>query len=245
MSDLYRTPDSNLVPELPADALGGSVEATLQGQFEFSIGAVISEAFQRINGIKGVVIGGFVLAIGLQIGIGFVFSAMLASPDPVRLMLTEMVSQLVQMLVGTPLFAGVSWLVLRHLAGRSVSFGDVFSQYDRILPLFFMSLLMGVMIFIGFMLLIVPGIYLSIAYLLAIPLMIDKNLGIWDALETSRQVITKCWWRMLGLMLLIMLIMIPSFLLLMIPLIWTAPAAIVAMMLVYRNLCGITLAAQD
>ncbi|MEZ4291022.1 MAG: hypothetical protein R3E53_11035 [Myxococcota bacterium] len=47
------------------------------------------------------------------------------------------------------------------------------------------------------MLLIVPGVYLAIAYQMAMPLVIERGLGLWDALETSRKAITHCWFRYL------------------------------------------------
>ena len=60
-------------------------------------------------------------------------------------------------------------------------------------------LLQYLLTILGFMLLVLPGIYLALAYSLAIPLKVKHDLGTWEALETSRTVLSKCWFQLLGL----------------------------------------------
>ena len=48
----------------------------------------------------------------------------------------------------------------------------------------------------GVILLIVPGVYLAVAYLYALPLTIDKRLPFWMAMEVSRRVVQRQWWAM-------------------------------------------------
>lgn len=55
---------------------------------------------------------------------------------------------------------------------------------------------------LGYVLLIIPGIYLSVAYLMSYSLMIDRNIGVWQALEASRKAITRHWFKILFLYLL-------------------------------------------
>ena len=47
-----------------------------------------------------------------------------------------------------------------------------------------------------------PGIYLAVAYPFTYILAVDKGLGFWEAMETSRRVATAQWWRVFGLILL-------------------------------------------
>jgi hypothetical protein len=49
---------------------------------------------------------------------------------------------------------------------------------------------------------VLPGIYLQIAWLFALPLVADKGFNLWPALSVSRQVITRVWFKMFGLFLL-------------------------------------------
>ena len=92
---------------------------------------------------------------------------------------------------------------------------------------------------IGFVLLIIPGIYLAVAYSMAIPLLVEKNMGIWEALETSRKTINKCWFRMFGLYVVVMVLIILALLPLGIGLIWAVPLVNVVMGVVYRNLFSV------
>ena len=43
----------------------------------------------------------------------------------------------------------------------------------------------------GVALCIVPGIYLSVAWIFAVPLVIDKKTGVWEAMEFSRKVVYR------------------------------------------------------
>jgi uncharacterized membrane protein len=116
---------------------------------------------------------------------------------------------------------------------------DLFGQFGKTAVAVGVFLLSMVLTYVGSILLIVPGIYLMVAYMMALPLAVDKNMGVWRALETSRKVITKCWWRMLFTGVLVMLILIVSSLAVLVPLIWTLPMAVLTIGVIYRNLFGI------
>jgi uncharacterized membrane protein len=79
-----------------------------------------------------------------------------------------------------------------------------------------------------------------VAYSMAMPLLVEKNMGIWEALETSRKRINKCWFEMLVLYILVFIIFAVAILPLGIGLIWAIPFAIVLMAVVYRNLFGVS-----
>lgn len=86
--------------------------------------------------------------------------------------------------------AGYMHSVLRVVReGREPQIGDLFSFMRLFLPLFFFGILAFVAIVIGFMLLFLPGLALSLllafgaVYML--PLMTDKNMGLFDALKES------------------------------------------------------------
>lgn len=51
-----------------------------------------------------------------------------------------------------------------------------------------------------------PAIYLSVAWMFAAILVVDRGLEFWDAMELSRKVVSKCWFRVLFTLLLAALI---------------------------------------
>jgi uncharacterized membrane protein len=115
---------------------------------------------------------------------------------------------------------------------------EIFAYFKKVLVLVGTSILYYLMIIIGLCLLVLPGIYLMVAYLLAFPLVAEKNMGPWEALETSRKAITHHWFKFVGLYLLLALIMLVSAIPLGIGLIWTLPMSTILVGVVYRTVFG-------
>ena len=65
-----------------------------------------------------------------------------------------------------------------------------------------------IFILLGCVALILPGIYLFVAFAFVEIAMVDRNLGIWDSLKFSRERIHQIWWEMLGLYILSFFVLI-------------------------------------
>ncbi|MBD1849863.1 DUF975 family protein [Leptolyngbya sp. FACHB-711] len=102
----------------------------------------------------------------------------------------------------------------------------------------------AVLLLIGSLLALLPGIYLSIAYNFAIPLVVERRLGFWEAIETSRKVITKQWFSFLGFASLLFLVNVAGVLLCGIGLLVTAPLTICATVAAYRHILGLNLSSE-
>ena len=80
-------------------------------------------------------------------------------------------------------------LLLAVREGRSPDVKDLFSEMSLFLPLLGFSLVLFVVIFIGFALLVLPGIIMVIlvvfSCLYMIPLMVDKRIGVIDSVKSS------------------------------------------------------------
>jgi uncharacterized membrane protein len=64
--------------------------------------------------------------------------------------------------------------------------------------LFLASLVIGVMVFFGVILLVIPGIILGVWFSFSVFLVLDKNMKIKDALKTSKQMAKGNFWKVLG-----------------------------------------------
>lgn len=87
-------------------------------------------------------------------------------------------------------FAGYTQSVLLMIRDkRKPEVGDLFSQMKLFLPLLGFSIVVGIVIFIGFLVMVVPGIFAAIALcffcLYMIPLMTDKGMGLIEAVKES------------------------------------------------------------
>jgi hypothetical protein len=73
---------------------------------------------------------------------------------------------------------------------------------ERLGPLIWLALLTGVLLAIGFILFIIPGIYLTVAWIVAVPVLMFEGHGGWGALSRSRELTSGHWWSTFGALLL-------------------------------------------
>ncbi len=108
----------------------------------------------------------------------------------------------------TPLFSGVltgGWYYyfIQKIRGQPATLRDAFSGFTRaFVNLVAISILVSLIVTVGLIFLIIPGIYFGVAYSFAYMLATDRRLPIWEAMETSRRTATRQWWRVFGLLLL-------------------------------------------
>ena len=111
------------------------------------------------------------------------------------------------LIIGGPMIGGLSALYLKKIRGQSASFGDIFlgfgPAFGSLLGAYLVCMLLTG---IGFVLCILPGIYLAVSWIFAIPLVIDKGMGFWDAMELSRKAVGKHWWKIFGLVIVLALL---------------------------------------
>jgi uncharacterized membrane protein len=148
--------------------------------------------------------------------------------------------------ITTPLFAGLLMLSIKHCSGTMVPANSVFNYFSYWKKLWIYPVVMtaialiqeldiGALSFIVFLLMI----FLAVTYFMFIPLVAEKNLSTWEALETSRKTIFHHWFKTLWFIILIGLIMLGSMLTLGIALIWTLPWIYNAIAVLYRNMFGV------
>ncbi|MCJ7765028.1 MAG: hypothetical protein MUP09_03725, partial [Thiovulaceae bacterium] len=137
-----------------------------------------------------------------------------------------------------PLSIGLLLLGYSRANDEELRIDSIFNYYVLVWPLFFAALLTTLLTYIGFALLILPGIYLTIAYSFTLPLIIDKKLGIWGAMEVSRQAVTKHWFSVFAVFLALICLTIISAIPFGIGLIWTIPLTVIAHGIMYRKIFG-------
>jgi hypothetical protein len=108
---------------------------------------------------------------------------------------------LLPMLFAGPLFGGLYMLFLKLIREGEASPGDMFTlTRDTAMPLMMTSFFSLLLVQVGALLCcLLPGIYLLIAWLFSIPLVADRRLGFWDAMELSRRTANRHWFKLFGL----------------------------------------------
>ena len=146
---------------------------------------------------------------------------------------------LVSLLLSGVFYGGLYFYYLKKIRGQPAELGDAFSGFSLALgPLVLTTLLVTLLTMVGFVCLILPGIYLAVSYSFAYLLVIDRKMEFWAAMEVSRRVITAQWWRMLGLLILGFIIAVLGVLGLFVGLFITVPIFIGALVYAYESLCN-------
>lgn len=141
--------------------------------------------------------------------------------------------------LGAPLNAGFVLFTLKIAKGKSTTFSDFFRGFDYFIQVFLATLLMSIFTFAGIVLLLIPGIYLAVAYIFTIPLILDRKVQFWDAMEASRKIITKNWCSMFAFVFVLGSINIGGFLLLGVGMVLTTPFTGCAIIAAYEDIVGL------
>lgn len=149
------------------------------------------------------------------------------------------VGWLVGMVVNNLLMAGLYLLFLARMRGFSPSASDLARVVQSsAMPIVLAGFAQLGMTAIGLVLLILPGIYLAVGYAFVIPLIIDRGMPVWEAMELSRTTVHTQWFQTFGLLLAAGLLLIGSAMLFGVGLIVTLPLCTAAIMFAYEDLFG-------
>ncbi|WP_179228615.1 hypothetical protein [Leptolyngbya ohadii] len=156
------------------------------------------------------------------------------------------VGSLINGVISGPLNAGIIFVAFKILKRQATTFSDFFKgfQNGKFLQFFLASLVVGLLVVLGLILLILPGIYLAIAYSFTVPFMVDRKLGFWEAMETSRKVISKRWFSFFGFLLLLALVNFVGALLCGLGLLVTIPLTSCAIVAAYRDIVGLNASSE-
>ena len=246
MTNPYAPPNAQLEQEnLNMDGQG-SLQGGINGDYDFSITDIIAEGWEKTSGAKGTLWLAFLIFIVITIIVSVIQS--LIHPDPGLLIQQKQfgagffwvaITTLESIPLTYPLMAGIMLLGIRRSVDAEITAGSIFQAYAKVIPLTLLVLASMLLSMLGFFLLIIPGIYLTVAYLMSMALMIDRDMGVWEALETSRKAITKHWFKIFFLYLLLGIMTIFASLPLLLGLIWMLPLFYVVHGLLYKKMFGV------
>ncbi len=143
---------------------------------------------------------------------------------------------LIALLLSTWMTCGYFTLMLSYHRGQKLPLSTIFTSVKQYWNVLGASILLGIIIGVGIMFLIVPGIFLALMYQFTIPLIIDKNLGIIDAMKRSAALAKGRKLSLLGFDVALLGIVILGAICLGVGLLVAMPVALLASIFVYRTL---------
>jgi len=233
----YKPPESEIADVYASSDAGGTLEKGVSGEYDFEIMDVIKESWERTNGIKSAYWVGLLIFMLIVFGVALLMGGFGLFGAQAGI-LGQMLPNLLFTAITYPFLAGIIMMGVHRAVDLPVFAGQVFNSLGFVLPVIIASMLVSVFTTIGFMLLVLPGIYLSVAYFLVMPLIVEKQLGAWDAMETSRKAITKRWFKVFGLFVIMGAIVVVSMFSI-IGLFWTLPMSTVMLGVLYRIIFGV------
>ena len=129
------------------------------------------------------------------------------------------------------LSASITLIAINYMRGESISFHDLIKvDFNKFIHYLLTSLFCGLLIMIGLVFFIFPGIYLIVRLMFAQYLVLDKNIAFFDAIKLSWKMTEDNGLDLFSFLLAMLVLLIIGFfsfvlgLILAIPIIWLATA---------------------
>ena len=204
----YRSPAAGAFEAQPSGR-PGEIRATLL-RVEDAFGSTWTIFKDRWGICLGAVVIIFLLTQVVPRMAGFVLQVVVeASHSRELAILGGVALGLIAMVFNLWITAGQTIFFLKVARGHNAELGDLFKGGPYLLTVFLTALLVGLMVCCGFILLIVPGIVLMLMFTPVFYVIVDRNVGVMEALGISRQITTGNKLTIFLIGLLIFLLFIP------------------------------------
>lgn len=201
-----------------------------EGMSSFSIGESIRASWQITKNNFGFLIVALLITGAVYIVMQTMLGAV--SDNAGLLFLLSLLYYVLELLLGI----GIITISIKLVDHKEVELKDLFMHYQYLFRYFVGSLLYGIIVFVGLILFIIPGIIWALKYQFFSYAIIDKNMKVWDAFKFSATITSGVKLDLLGLAIISMLINLVGMLALLVGLLVTIPLTMMVMAYVYRKL---------
>ena len=240
--------DSYAQPEAPATIAPRIAAGNRADDYELDLGECITRAWALVRNNFWPVVGVSALVLFAIVGINQLFG-LITNPIVNQMVTDQKVNArgilivlgvtIISAPVSTIFMAGLFKYYLKLIRGEMPTVSDAFSGFgSRTGQLILLSLVQMTLVVLGYMLCIIPGIYLTVAWYFAIPLVIDRNLDFWPALQLSRRLVSKHWFIVFAAMLVFGLVAMIGIIACGIGILVTMPVGTIALMYAYETIFG-------
>jgi uncharacterized membrane protein len=145
---------------------------------------------------------------------------------------------LLSLVVGIFIAMAYIRVALRFTRGETAEFEDLWMSYPKFLEFLVGSILYGLLVLAGLVLLIIPGIYWAVRYQFFGYCILDRDVGPVAAIKMSGRITKGSWWNLFWLGILEFLVVLLGILACFIGLFWAIPTAMVAHAYAYMKLAA-------
>jgi len=230
-------------PPLPTQSADQPATAILARTYTLDIGSCLNRSWELLKANFWLVVGTTLLIYALLGGIGAGLSQLGTlwlglSPDRFSVV-GSIVGSVWNMVFGGSLLGGLYWFYLRLVRGHSPDVGDAFAGFTMAYAQLTLAYIVSAFLTsLGFLFCILPGIYLAVAWIFTLPLVIDKRMDFWEAMEVSRKVVTREWWSVLLLAIVAGLVSVAGIMACCVGILVTAPIGFGTLVYAYEDIFG-------
>ena len=227
--------------------------------YDMDIGRCVSDAWNLLKNNFGMIFGGVAVLLLIQLGlgglgripfVGLVFSVgsfIITGPmtGGVYYFLLKAIrrqpAEIGDVFAGFRLAFGqllLGYIVVALLTGLAALPGLAIMG----LPIFMMvrhhAVEVGpfLLALLGFIIAMIPAVYLGVSWMFSLPLIIDKQMEFWPAMSASRRMVSKHWWLVFGLLVVCGLINLAGFAVCCVGIFFSLPIVFGAMMYAYESI---------
>ena len=236
-----------LVPPEPVSEGAFSPNAPVDHDYTIDTPACIGRGWRLFQANAGLFVGATVLLLLISFGCSMV----------------PLLGALASLVISGPLYGGIYMLMLKRVRGQEAAISDLFEGFSKaFLPLMLGQVVVGALTFLSAFLFIaavaamailhrpmfipfgillavigiIPAVYLATCWLFTLPLIIDRGMDFWPAMELSRKTVARHWGQVFILLLLSGLVSMAGILLCWVGLLATFPICIAALMYGYEDI---------
>ncbi len=220
--------------------IGGNIESALKGEYQLDVKEILQEGWMLTKQGKSIILQGLLLVFSIGIAtFTFIFHWLgIQNLDEIspgfRMLIDLSFTILLSPFLAALVMIGISNSI------RAVSKpAFIFHFIPKTLILSLAAILVSAIVQLGFILFIIPGIYLLVATSFTIPLVLDKGLTPAKAMITSVKVTTFNWFdfaKIFGFFALLSILCLVTF---GVALFWVAPYYYNVKGILYRDVFGV------
>jgi len=177
-------------------------------------------------------VGIIILTFAINIGLNFVAKALDSAGNGLFSFAVTVLALIVGIIIGM----GLIYITLKLYDENTAEYRDILKPAPLFWRYLGSSLVYGLIVIFGLMLLIVPGIIWSIKYGFYKYALIDEKLGVMDSIRRSREITKDEKWHIFFFGIVLTLLNILGALVFFVGLIITVPITLMATVYVYRKL---------
>jgi hypothetical protein len=133
--------------------------------------------------------------------------------------------------------AGLMKYFLKLIRKEPATINDAFAGFGPMTGhLILLGFVMNLFVIAGYACCIIPGIYLQVAWMFAVPLIIDRQMNFWEAMKLSHKMVSKHWFLLFGFFIVYILVAMAGVLACCIGVLVTMPISLGVLMCAYETI---------